>query len=362
MKKSKKSLIFISFICISCIFLTITPINRNNSILDQILYWAVPSIRTPIHRPISPKNGGSNKSLILVHGHDASSGVFDRWNDSNIYANYYNKVVAINYYWDGSSPKPKNYIGNDTPITLETDISNISYGLFIYLNSSNFTDVDFLCHSMGGIVVRGLICNYYQNLNNSGINIDDVITMGTPNQGSLAVAFRKGSHPFQGLLNWLVYFRILLIIEDTIASLLISHVYHHILDLNYQLIQIRKNSPFFETLKVAGDETPYDANITWTTIAGRLLFDYIAYFQHMEAEFTIFEYDDWERGKNILYLNLLQQLFLWMDLGTDGLVAPRSAKLKGAQNFVWDYESHGSLLTPSSSRKNFVVDLLTDKI
>ncbi len=362
MKSSKKSLIFISFISITCLFLTIIPINRNNSVLEQNICYVTASIRTPIHRPTAPKNGGTNKSLILIHGHAASSSVFDRWNDSNIYANYYNKVVAINYYWDGSGSEPKNYIGNHNPIDLETDISNISYYLFQYLNSSNFTDVDFLCHSMGGIVVRDLICNYYPNLNASGINIDDVITMGTPNKGSLAIAFRKGSHPYQGLLDYLIYLRILLIMEDPTISLLMSYVYHHILDLNHQLIQIRKNSPYFETLKVAGDETPYDANITWTTIAGRFLFDYLAYFQHMQAEFTVFEYDDWERGKNILILNLLQQLFLWMDVGTDGLVAPRSAKLNGAQNYVWDYESHGSLLTPSSSRKNFVIDLLTDKI
>ncbi|MFX0137570.1 MAG: esterase/lipase family protein [Candidatus Hodarchaeota archaeon] len=362
MKKSKKLLIFISFISITCLISAIIPINRLNSSTNEEFYYSIPSFRNPDYRPITPKNGGSNKSLILIHGHDASAGVFKRWNDSSIYANYYNKVVAINYYWDGSGVPPKNYIGNGFNITLETDISNISRSLFIYLKSSNFTEVDFLCHSMGGIVVRDLICNYFQDLNNSGIKIDDVITMGTPNKGSLAVAFRTGAHPFQIFLNWLVFQRGYLIIEDPIASLLISYIYHNILDISPQLIQIRKNSPYIETLKVAGDETPDDMNITWTTIAGRLLFDFMAYFQHFQADFTIFEYDDWERGRNILLLNLLQQLFLWMDIGTDGLVSPRSVKLDGAQNLVWDFESHGSLLEPTSSRKNLVIDILTDKV
>ncbi|MFX1449722.1 MAG: esterase/lipase family protein [Promethearchaeota archaeon] len=360
MKKLKKLAVFISFISISCLILTTTPINMSSSLSVVELYYSIPIIHPPNYLPITPKNGGGNKSLILIHGHDASAGVFERWNDSNIYGNYYNNVIAINYYWDGSSTKPKNYIGNDTPITLETDISNISHSLFLYLNSSNFTNIDFLCHSMGGIVVRGLICNYYYNLTDKGINIDDVILMGTPNQGSLAVAFRMGDHPFQILINLLIYLRMNIIMEDPIVSLIICYIYHNLLKLDKQLIQIQKNSPFFETLKVAGDETPYDLNITWTTIAGRLIFDFMAYLQHSGTEYTIFEYDDWQRGKNILFINLLQQLFLWMDIGSDGVVAPHSAKLNGAQNLIWDYETHGTLLTPSSTRRNQVIDILID--
>jgi len=355
MKTNKKFTLLMILIFINSFFISLIPIggNRIYKIINRTLLIPPPDEYLEI------KNGEGNKSLIFLHGYGASSGSFATWNNTSLFSGYYNRVVAINYYWDGINPKPSNYIGNDSIFTKDTNISEIIDKLYYFINSTfNTTTLDFMCHSMGGLVTRGLICKYYQNLTANGIYIDDVLTLGTPNQGSLAAAYYCGTHPFVHLINFLIYLRYFLHTENPLVSIIGMYISRHVMEVTTQLYQIRLNSPLYETLMVGGDETPYSENITWSTIAGNFPYEYMMYNEHVGLDFNLIQYDDWERGKNILFVNLLVQLFLWWNIGTDGLVSPRSVKLNGAHNYIWLFETHDSLLTPDDSRRNFIINIL----
>ncbi|MHA1378576.1 MAG: esterase/lipase family protein [Candidatus Helarchaeota archaeon] len=358
MKKSKKFLPLYIVIISSIWLFAVVPFNKMRIDLNS---HDIVQFKTSSEEIIGAKNGGGNKTLILIHGLGADSKALISWNDTNLYGGYYNSVVAINYYWDGIGPKPENYIGNETSFSINTNLSTIIDAFFNYLSTNfNFTTLDFLCHSLGGIITRGLICKYYQNLTDNEIYIDDIITMGTPNQGSLTASYFFDSHPYQVLINFLIYLRNFLSTENELVSLYATYLNTKYMAKTTQLYQIRLNSPFMESLNVAGDETPYDNNITWTTVAGSVPLSLIFYIKHINLNFNVFQYDDWERGKNILFTNLLLQLVFWWNIGNDGLVSPRSVILNGANNYVWNWETHDSLLNPGSVKQDFIINILID--
>lgn len=268
----------------------------------------------------------SNKSLICVHCYNGDSKIWtdNGWNNSELYENsttqicYYSRICAINYYWSENTEKPPNYIGKNTSMSLNTNINDIADNLYDYIIDpmNNFTyEIDFLCHSMGGLVVRALVCRHYETLVKKGFLIDDILMLGTPNKGSSISSFMLGTHPFQLIL--------LMDLFDNFEKMVIFLTIANFLFLNNQAIECGYYSPFIESLKLQNadgkfDETPYGKNdgkvwpiengtlgfhndIDWTTISG----NYPIVFLAMLID-------------NKLIANFF--LLLWMDVGTDGLV------------------------------------------
>jgi pimeloyl-ACP methyl ester carboxylesterase len=69
---------------------------------------------------------------------------------------------------------------------LDTDIEEIAQGLAWLINRNNPSNsIDVIGHSMGGLVVRYAIQGVAQGYSNfpSFINVEDAVTMATPNQG-----------------------------------------------------------------------------------------------------------------------------------------------------------------------------------
>ncbi len=312
----------------------------------------------------------SGRTLILVHAYQSSSGSWlDDWINPSTYLDYYEKIIPIDYYWKSGSAKPVYYIGGEDEMTTETDVHVISDKLYAYITNetNNITDtIDFLSHSMGGLVVRDFICRYYEDLVNVGYIVDDVIMLGTPARGSLLSSFFHGVHPLQYLLflEW-----VNIIMRNTDKNYAISSYFMFAYFQTSQAYQIRYDSPFVRSLKVQNDfgnwdETPYgedDGNldwpiqinattsyhndINWTTIGGDLpLVPFFMLYGFMNADPQVF-------GLGLLVLTL------FLCSGCDWLVATNNVALDGANSYFC-LATHGVLL--KNPTLEFLVPILTN--
>jgi len=147
--------------------------------------------------PTAPTTG--ERTLFLVHGFSALSSPEDPWNWVDyllnpMVGNYYGSpfeygnVIVISYYhhFMGMSP--------DFSITIWTPIGIIASMLrdYIKLNRLYIADnVDFVCHSMGGLVIRYMIKHFYNDIKSSfaelgrNFEIKNVCTLATPNHGAV---------------------------------------------------------------------------------------------------------------------------------------------------------------------------------
>lgn len=127
------------------------------------------------------------KTLIFVHGFsiEGISPGPSNWQylRSNL-EEYYDKIIEIRYYQN-----PTDMGGY---FTTHNSIDDISMGLRNYLIEHYYeiTDnIDFICHSMGGLVVRNMIKLWYRELcweydkHGRRFRISHVAMLGTPNKG-----------------------------------------------------------------------------------------------------------------------------------------------------------------------------------
>ncbi|TFG20038.1 MAG: hypothetical protein EU529_15500 [Promethearchaeota archaeon] len=177
----------------------------------------------------------SGRTLFLIHGFDGRSKDFKKFydEDANDEAEEldeeYENLLRIDYY---DNP---NQMGQSFDIY--NPIQDIAEGLknFMIDNPEYIADnVDFLCHSMGGLVVRYMIKHYYDeiisefNAVGRNIKINYICMIGTPNEGTN---------------YWWVFFY------------------------SRQAQQMRPHSNFLDNLN-RGDETPDDVD-HWYTYRSR---------------------------------------------------------------------------------------------
>jgi hypothetical protein len=137
-----------------------------------------------------------NRPLILVHGHEADSGVScnSTWKDLMAHYRFYGykgpfhpvryytgDTTCSDYFGTGSSPRISSST-SDTPIGT---VAN-SFAWYVYNNfSSRGVAVNVLAHSMGGLIVRYAIDHVQKQY--SGwppyIVAPSVVTFGTPHNG-----------------------------------------------------------------------------------------------------------------------------------------------------------------------------------
>ncbi|MFX1411305.1 MAG: esterase/lipase family protein, partial [Promethearchaeota archaeon] len=183
------------------------------------------------HEPEAKK-----RTLILVHG-------WSLWGDPtpdsfwNMFAQYdrylrfYDGNIHIIHYYG-------MFMGENCSI--RTPIERVAQLLALYITThfETITDsVDFICHSMGGLVVRYMIKHYYETIKSfyaevlgRDFNIINVCTIATPNHGVW--------YGWAGVFN-----------------------------LNVQGLEMMAGSPFLIALNFP-PETPYSNYINWFTYAG----------------------------------------------------------------------------------------------
>ena len=173
------------------------------------------------------------RTLILVHGYDGNSAQFSSiYNNPDVIETYGERIIRIDYYGE--------FMGVKTSIWFPS-IEGISLLLAFYIMTNHDIirgNIDFVCHSMGGLVVRYMIKHFYDAIRDffeekkKNFNITHVCHLATPNHGTLT-----------GLL-----------------AILIGSI---------QGIQMIPGSPFLKLLNFP-DETPYSDTIEWYTYRGSL--------------------------------------------------------------------------------------------
>ena len=189
------------------------------------------------------------RTLIFVHGFGPDPCTPENWATfyTPEFLKTYDTIIVINYvgYFYGfrysKGDTDWTILDMNTPITLATSIAFIALVLkdYIKLNYEYIGDkVDFICHSMGGLVTRWMIKFFYAEIqafyNNRGkvFDIENVCLIATPNHG--------------------VWFTWILSLFIPPFPLQIS-----------EMIGIPP-SPFLIALN-ADDETPYTPDISWYT-------------------------------------------------------------------------------------------------
>ena len=187
------------------------------------------------------------RTLILVHGYNGNSAQFSSiYNNPDVIETYGERIIRIDYY--------DHFMGEDIN-WWRPGISTIADLLAEYIKSHHLDirgNIDFVCHSMGGLVVRYMIKHHYKSLkqfygNKPGqFEIKHVCQLATPNHG----------------VDWFL------------LGLFVFNL------LSAQMNDMVPGGPFLEgTLFESGlndpDETPYGETIDWYTYRGSD--DWVAY-------------------------------------------------------------------------------------
>lgn len=147
------------------------------------------------------------RTLIFVHGfnldgHTNPTTHWDNFKNSTEFKNAYDNMIVISYYGlfkayeyrtiNGKFKLVDTYINDADTLDTNTPIEVISALIYLYIlqhQDSIEDNVDFVSHSMGGLITRCMIKEYYQNIKeyyeNLGrnFNIKNVCMIATPNHG-----------------------------------------------------------------------------------------------------------------------------------------------------------------------------------
>jgi len=181
----------------------------------------------------TPPPPPDERTLILIHGFNGRDNDVDAYEDDDDVRDAYANIFNIEYY-DNSEDFGEDFDKN-------TPIEDVSQALAAYIIDNHAeirNNVDFVCHSMGGLITRYLIKHYYRDIQDVYTNIgrvfkiNHVCMIGTPNHGVW-----YGDEYF-GIAG-------------------------------YQLDQMECGSDFLTDLN-SGDETPYGSEIEYYTYFGRM--------------------------------------------------------------------------------------------
>jgi len=238
------------------------------------------------------KDPPTNNTLLLIHGYGINAKVHfqDTYTNPYILA-YYNSVVPIDYY--GAIPSsPHAYSLGRRDFNFNTPIEEIALELKNFILNPNhsalFTsNIDVIGYSMGGLIVRYMIKNYYPEIKVSNFTFDDVMLIATPNHGTyhLAGFFNLFFLLYTSLsillvLVWLYSSEKLLKIRllsilIVLIGIFFLNIFINIAILTISAKEVQAGSSFLRDLNL-GDETPYSVDdynspyhdINWTTFRG----------------------------------------------------------------------------------------------
>ena len=124
--------------------------------------------QTPKSEPVDPGDLDGRRVLVLLHGLNAQS--HDR---NGLGAMPLELVEELNRCYD-------HVLAFDHP-TLATSPADNAAALRTWLAASRIGEVDFLCHSRGGLVARSLLEREGADL---GVTVGSVVFVGTPHRGT----------------------------------------------------------------------------------------------------------------------------------------------------------------------------------
>lgn len=137
----------------------------------------------------------SGQTLILVHGRgdtkDKMNTIRD-WADPNVSPTYsiitWEKIYNVEYYGDNPGhPSEFNNVRQGDIDTQGATIEQFAEAFYIWLLGKIFseqvtTEIYFICHSMGGLIIRYMLKHYYDYW---GASIKGVAHLATPNHGAI---------------------------------------------------------------------------------------------------------------------------------------------------------------------------------
>jgi pimeloyl-ACP methyl ester carboxylesterase len=233
----------------------------------------------------------TNNTLLLVHGYGINARVHfeDTYTDPAILA-YYNSVVPIDYY--GAVPSaPQTYSLGRSDFNYNTPIEDIAWELKEFIlnpnNSALFTaNIDIIGYSMGGLIVRYMISNYYDEIKAANFTIDEVVLIATPNHGIYHIqGFNNLFYILYASLSIMLLLVFLysgdekkklryILILICLIAVLFANILLKALIFTVQAGEVGVGSAFLKTLDT-GDDTPYSVDdsppyndINWTTFRG----------------------------------------------------------------------------------------------
>ncbi|MFX0030498.1 MAG: esterase/lipase family protein [Candidatus Hermodarchaeota archaeon] len=158
-----------------------------------------------------PPNLPNGQTLILLHGRGDSKqkmNIIQDWADPNVSPTYpiitWEKIYNIEYYGDyPDHPSEFNNVIRGNSGTNGSHIDEFGEALYIWLLGKIFTqqvnkEIYFICHSMGGLIVRYMIKTWYDYF---GAQIKGVAHLGTPNHGCLSAGFGYMLDPWEKSLG-----------------------------------------------------------------------------------------------------------------------------------------------------------------
>ena len=233
----------------------------------------------------------TNNTLLMVHGY----GINARAHFEDTYTNpailsYYNSVVPIDYY--GAVPSaPQAYSLGRSDFDFNTPIEDIAWELKEFIlnpnNSALFTEtIDIIGYSMGGLITRYMIINYYDEIKAANFTIDDVVLIATPNHGIYHIqGFNNLFYILYASLSIMLLLVFLysgdekkklryILILICLIAVLFANILLETLIFTFQAGEVGVGSAFLKTLET-GDDTPYSVDdsppyndINWTTFRG----------------------------------------------------------------------------------------------
>ena len=250
-------------------------------------------IKGPHELPALPlKDPPEGNTLLLVHGYGLSAKIHyeDTYTDPYIIS-FYNSVVPIDYYGDVPSSAQTYSLGR-SDFDFDTPIEDIALELknFI-LNPNNsalfYETIDVIGYSIGGLIIRYLIMNYYEEIKVANLTFENVLLIATPNHGAyhlngltninvilfavlgvlfcLVLLFSDEEKKMLRLVSILLCFIAMIFVNIILGSRILS----------VQAYQIQFGSDFLQNLNT-GDETPYSVDdsppyndINWSTFRGQ---------------------------------------------------------------------------------------------
>ncbi|MFX0147763.1 MAG: hypothetical protein ACFE8E_08425, partial [Candidatus Hodarchaeota archaeon] len=256
-------------------------------------------------------------SLLMVHGMGGEGSTYDfldfrpDWNRNGIsdYIDYYGleNMIALESYYDDKTTRPEF----DGIVHPDSSIENISRALKNYIINEHSSGIikdnlDIIAYSLGGVVVRYMIKEYYYELNQEGITIQHAGIVGSPSHGDW------GDN--KSYLNVSKYFNF--------------WYYSSSKDCNVHL-ELVSISEFLTELN-ADDETPY--NIIYNTYRGIGIQDPFYYGFWSSENSTLVFHPGIIQNMEDYNETLINELVLKLGTYGDLLVPTGSVMLDGALN------------------------------